>query len=68
MMPKRVSYQKKKSRYHQVSFYLSITLSKSLKSKGGELNFLDDLEKWKTSDLSCSMTRPNCLKREKIIL
>lgn len=35
---------------------------------GEGLIFSVDLEKWKTSDLSCLMTKLNCLKREEIML
>lgn len=49
-------------------FGLRIAPSKGFRSKGGRLKFFVDLEKWKISDLSCLMTRPNCLKREEIML
>ena len=45
MMPKRKFSIKKKTRYHQVFFCLSIMPPKGLKSKGGGLKLLDNLEK-----------------------
>ena len=59
---------KKNSRYHYVSLGLSIASSTDLRSSRGRLAFLVDLEKWKTSNLLCLITRPNWLKKDKIIL
>jgi len=51
-----------------VSFCLSITSSKGLKSREGGLKFLDTLEKYKISNFLYSIIRLNYLKREEIIL
>jgi len=67
MMLKQKLLTEKKTRYCQIFFCLSIMPPKGLKSKGG-LKLLDNLEKWKNSDLLCLITRLNCLKREEIIL
>ena len=59
---------KKNLKYHYVSLDQSTGSFKGPRSNGGELIFSVDLEKWKTSDLSCLMTKLNYLKREEIIL
>ena len=59
---------KKKPRYHYISLGLSIALFVSLRSSKGYLVFFIILEKWKTSDFSYLIVRPNWLKREEIIL
>ena len=51
-----------------MSFDLSIVPFTGLRSSGGGLIFFVDLEKWKTSDLLCSITRLNWLKREEMML
>ena len=59
---------KKDPEYCQVSFGFKTVPCKCLKSRKEGLNFFVTLEKWKTSDLLCSMTSPNYLKREEMIL
>jgi len=59
---------KKNPRYYYVSFGLSIASPIGLRSSRRGLSFFVNLEKCKTSDLSCSITRPNWLKREEIML
>jgi len=51
-----------------VSLDLSMVLPADLRSSGGGPVFFFDLEKWKISNLSCLITRPDWLKRDEIIL
>ena len=59
---------KKKPRYHHISLNLSKGPLKNVNSKRGRLMIFVDLKKWKTFNLLCSITRPNWLKRDKIML
>jgi len=68
MMLKQKLPIEKKPRYCQMFFCLCIMPPKVLKSKGEGLKILDNLEKWKTSDLLCLIIRLNHLKKEEIIL
>ena len=50
------------------SFLSKIKPSRGLRSRGGGLKILCNLEKWKTLDFLCSIMSPNWLSRDKIIL
>jgi len=64
-----MSFQsKKKPRYCHIVLESSMGPPRAVRYKEGGLKMLCNLEKWNTSILLYSMTRPNLVKREEIIL
>jgi len=59
---------KKNPRYYYVFFGLSKASPADPRYSRGGLTFFVDFEKWKTSDLSCLISRPNWLNRNETML
>ena len=57
-----------KPRYFQVGLGSKIGSPRDMRSNGGRLKALYDLEKWKISVLLCFMTRLNFVRRDGMIL
>ena len=57
-----------KPKYFQVYLKQRIGFPRGVRLREDILKGPQDLEKWKTSDFSCLITRPHCSRRDKIIL